>query len=64
MRLVRLVALFAALAATTGCACWCGPFCEVPKCDPCAPNPCDPCAGPMAKPAEAPAPAPAAPKAK
>jgi hypothetical protein len=47
MKLRIVMALVASLgsgAVLTGCCCD-GPFCEIPKCDPCAPNPCEtPCA--------------------
>jgi hypothetical protein len=50
---IHLLALVGALTLgaglTAGC-CWDGPFCEIPKCDPCAPNPCEPCAQPCAPP--------------
>jgi hypothetical protein len=54
--LARLSVLALAAVLLGGCCCD-GPFCEIPKCDPCAPkaNPCDPCAPPVAPP---PAPAP------
>jgi hypothetical protein len=64
---IRLLALVGALALTAGLTtgCCCDLFCEIPKCDPCAPkcNPCDtcsPCAAPCAPPVMvAPAPVPA-----
>jgi hypothetical protein len=65
--LLVAISLFSG-AALTGCCC--DLFCEIPKCDPCAPkcNPCDrcspcaaPCASPCAPPAVVVAPAPAAP---
>ena len=47
--------LVACAALAAGCCCP-GPFCEIPKCDPCVKkaNPCDPCAPPVAQPGEKP----------
>lgn len=57
IRAVLLTGLLALVGGLASGCCWDGPFCEIPKCDPCAPKPCDcpppcpppPCAPPAAK---------------
>jgi hypothetical protein len=54
LRSVLLAAVLGLVGGVSAGCCCDGPFCEIPKCDPCAPkcNPCEcsPCAPPCAPP--------------